>query len=204
MRNKLQHAASATIVIVVVLELTVIIGTWIGSAMFSITNVRSLLSAEGVRWYVGAYSDVLATPYLIWILLAGLTYGIVSNSKVVDALQAQLRRERMEFIDRLSLHAAQILFAFILMLIMYLVCAPHAVLLSATGRIYGSSFSSGIMPLLTMLLTIPSLTYALGSSKFKSITDIFNAMVHGVTKTVPLIILYIFVMHLIMTVQYIY
>lgn len=192
--------AAAVIVLAAFCELMVIVGSWIGSAMSASQNVTSLLSAEGMRWYIGSFANILATPYLVWIILVGMSLGIVADSGIVDALRCQIRGERREFIERLSLNAAEVLAAVIVAVVMFLIFAPHAVLLSATGTISDSSFSAGIVPIMAFLFSAPSLVYGLCASKFKSATAIFYAIKKGVTKMVPVIILYIFVTHLAITV----
>ena len=192
--------AAAIMVFAAFCELMVIVGSWIGSAMSASQNITSLLSAEGVRWYIGSFADILATPYLVWIILVGITLGVVSGSGIVDALRCQIRGGRQEFIERLSLNAAEVLAAVIVAVVLFLICAPHAVLLSATGTISDSSFSAGIVPIMAFLFSAPSLVYGLCASKFRSATSIFYAIKKGVTKMVPVIVLYIFVTHLAITI----
>lgn len=203
MRNRFQTIASFLVLAVVVLELMLIVGSWLGSAVTTSLSIRSLLSAEGVRWYLGAYSEVMATPVLVWLLSVGIAYGLLLRSELLNAMLRSLRSEPMGYFERLSLRATSVVFCSLVGVVIFITFAPHAVLLSATGTISNSSFSAGIVTIVGFLLSITALTYGLCASQFKSLNSIFDAMVYGVTQMVPLVILYLFIAHLILTIGYV-
>jgi aminobenzoyl-glutamate transport protein len=62
-----------------VAESVLIIVSWLLSAM-RLEGVRSMLSSEGIRWFVGGFSDIVANPLLAWLLLALIAVGSVVQS----------------------------------------------------------------------------------------------------------------------------
>ena len=54
--------------VLVLAEVMLVILSWLLSATM-MEGVRSLLSSEGIRWFVGSYSAMMASPLLVWLLL---------------------------------------------------------------------------------------------------------------------------------------
>ena len=50
------------------LQILLILVSWIVSSATQQTYVHSLLSSEGIRWFMGRFSENLATPVLVWLL----------------------------------------------------------------------------------------------------------------------------------------
>lgn len=201
LKKKFITISSLIVLCIVICELILIVGSWLGSATSH--HVTSLLSAEGVRWYVGSYSEVLSKPFLVWMLSVGIAFGIVWRSNIFPSLIRLFRSEQMEYIERLSIRASLVVLGCLVAVVLFLIFAPHAVLLSATGTISNSSFLSGFVTIASFVFSITALTYGLCASKFKTLVNVFEAMVDGVKEIVPFIILYLFIAHLILTIQYI-
>ena len=51
-----------------ILQLLLVILSWLLSAM-RVEGVRSLLSGEGIRWFIGGFTGMLLQPLLAWLLL---------------------------------------------------------------------------------------------------------------------------------------
>ena len=49
-------------------EAVLILLSWILSAM-RVDGVRSLLSGEGIRWFFGTFTSMVASPWLAWLVL---------------------------------------------------------------------------------------------------------------------------------------
>jgi len=204
MKNKLHISAAVIIVASFISEVLAIVGSWIITSMDTDSGMQSLLSAEGVRWYIGSYADVLAKPLLVWILLCGCAYGILKDSCIADILKRLYNKQPTEYIERMALQASCIVGILIVIAVLLLVIGPHVILLSATGTISNSSFSEGIVPIAVFLLTAIGITYGYCSSKFRGVVELFDACIKGVTTIVPVLILYIFIVHLYMTIGHIF
>ena len=60
-------------------QILLIFVSWVLDAM-QWCEVNSLLSASGIRWFLSTYSDNMASPVLIWILLVACAYGAIKHS----------------------------------------------------------------------------------------------------------------------------
>ena len=161
--------------------------------MFPTLPVRSLLSSEGIRWFLGQYTSNLASPLLVWLVLSGMTYGALRSSGLSRAI---MYFSNISYRQRFALKvvvAELIFFAIVLFLMTFL---PQAILLSVTGELFPSSFSRSLIPIACFLLTLFSITYGLINASFSSLTDIFNSLTSGITATSPWLVIYVFVIQL--------
>ena len=182
-----------SIFIFIVLQILVILGSWFVTVVFPTLPVRSMLSSEGIRWFLGQYTSNLASPLLVWIVLAGMTYGALRSSGLSRAI---MHFSNISYRQRFALKvvvAELILFAIVLFLMTFL---PQAILLSVTGELFPSSFSRSLIPFVCFLLTLFSITYGLINASFSSLTDIFNSLTSGITATSPWLVIYVFVIQL--------
>lgn len=184
---------ASSIFIFIVLQILVILGSWFVTVMFPTLPVRSLLSSEGIRWFLGQYTSNLASPLLVWLVLSGMTYGALRSSGLSRAI---MYFSNISYRQRFALKvvvAELIFFAIVLFLMTFL---PQAILLSVTGELFPSSFSRSLIPIACFLLTLFSITYGLINASFSSLTDIFNSLTSGITATSPWLVIYVFVIQL--------
>ena len=182
-----------SIFIFIVLQILVILGSWFVTVVFPTLPVRSMLSSEGIRWFLGQYTSNLASPLLVWLVLAGMTYGALRSSGLSRAI---MHFSNISYRQRFALKvvaAELIFFAIVLFLMTFL---PQAILLSVTGELFPSSFSRSLIPFVCFLLTLFSITYGLINASFSSLTDIFNSLTSGITATSPWLVIYVFVIQL--------
>lgn len=182
-----------SIFIFIVFQILVILGSWFVTVVFPTLPVRSMLSSEGIRWFLGQYTSNLASPLLVWLVLAGMTYGALRSSGLSRAI---MHFSNISYRQRFALKvvvAELILFAIVLFLMTFL---PQAILLSVTGELFPSSFSRSLIPFVCFLLTLFSITYGLINASFSSLTDIFNSLTSGITATSPWLVIYVFVIQL--------
>ena len=131
-------------------EALLIILSWILSTTMT-EGIRSLLSSEGIRWFFGSFTSVIASPLLVWLLLALIAIGSLQKS----GLTAWQRNYR----DRLALRVATVSLLIYLGLIALLTFPPHAILLSATGNLFPSAFSRSLVPIIAFgICVFPSPT----------------------------------------------
>lgn len=178
-------------VTLIVLLITLVVGSWIVSAVMPEMGINSMLSGEGIRWYVGHLTDILATQYLVWIILLAMSIGVTRESCIVKVIATVAHRQHIEYHERLGLHAAAIGACILTAVIIYLIAAPNAVLLGATGRLIPSAFAMGLVPIISFFLTLISGIYGFTAGVFTSLTSFITAMCHGISAMTPIIIIYV-------------
>ncbi|WP_195252793.1 AbgT family transporter [Hoylesella timonensis] len=182
-----------SIFIFIVLQILVILGSWFVTVVFPTLPVRSMLSSEGIRWFLGQYTSNLASPLLVWLVLAGMTYGALRSSGLSRAI---MHFSNISYRQRFALKvvvAELVFFAIVLFLMTFL---PQAILLSVTGELFPSSFSRSLIPIVCFLLALFSITYGLINTSFSSLTDIFNSLTSGFTAISAWLVIYVFVIQL--------
>ena len=163
-------------------EALLIILSWILSTTMT-EGVRSLLSSEGIRWFFGSFTGIIASPLLVWLLLALIAIGSVQKS----GLTAWKRHYR----DRLALRVATVSLLIYLTLIALLTFLPHAILLSATGDLFPSAFSRSLVPIIAFGTCELSITYGVVSGRLKSLSSVIHSLSYGIEKGAVLLVLYI-------------
>ena len=163
-------------------EALLIILSWILSTTMT-EGIRSLLSSEGIRWFFGSFTSVIASPMLVWLLLALIAIGSLQKS----GLTTWQRNYR----DRLALRVATVSLLIYLGLIALLTFPPHAILLSATGTLFPSAFSRSLVPIIAFGICVFSITYGVVSGRLKSLSSIIHAMSFGIERGAVLFVLYI-------------
>ena len=157
--------------------------SWLLSAVYPSSGLRSLLSGEGLRWFMGHFTDLLSTPVLIWIVLCTMAWGCLWHSRLLHR-PANYRESR-------ALMIALLLLAVVVLLMLSLTLAPQAILLSAVGGLWPSPFSSSLVPVVAFTTIIVSATYGLISGRFRGVADVYNALLQGVRMGAPLLLFYV-------------
>ena len=178
-------------------ELLLVLVSWLLSAMPSVT-VRSLLTGEGVRWLIGRMCDCIASPMLVWILMAGMAWGCLRGCGLLSRKTTSSQHDRTAFISMLVL---LVLYVGGLLL---LIAVPHAVLLSATGSLFPSPFSAGLVPVIALGTTLAAMAYGIASGRFASLTDIYNSLLLGIRSFAPLVLFYILIVQIYHTMIFVF
>ena len=76
--------------VLLIAEGMLVIVSWLLSATM-MEGVRSLLSSEGIRWFFGSYTDMMASPLLVWLLLMLSALGCLQQSGVVGLFSQEGR-----------------------------------------------------------------------------------------------------------------
>lgn len=182
-----------SIFIFIVLQILVILGSWFVTVMFPTLSVRSMLSSEGIRWFLGQYTSNLASPLLVWLVLAGMTYGALRSSGLSRAI---MHFSNISYRQRFALKVVVAELIFLAIVLFLMTFLPQAILLSVTGELFPSSFSRSLIPFICFLLTLFSITYGLINASFTSLTDIFCSLTSGITAISPWLVFYVFVIQL--------
>ena len=183
MMEKVKKMLPYMALVLLVMQLLLMLGSWFYSAAFPMSGVRSLLSGEGMRWLLGHFSDIMATPVLVGLLLLSMGYGCLYKSGLL-CVNGSYRESRARMITLLLL-------LIIVGVMLLLVVVPHAVLLSATGTLWPSPFSASIIPVVAFSGVLLGAVYGIVSGHFTGLHDIFDSLLYGISMGAPLLLFYI-------------
>ena len=188
--------------ILLIAELTLILLSWILSAA-GMEGVRSLLSGEGVRWFVGDFARMVASPLLAWLLLSMMAVGSFLRSGLTSLWQED-RSRMMSYRDRTAFRVSLVLLVVYVAAILLLTVVPHAVLLSASGSLFPSPFSRSIIPIVAFGLALVSIAFGMMSGRIQLLSDILDALSYGIRRYAPLLVLYIFCIMLYQSLRFVF
>lgn len=184
--------------ILIVAELVLILISWFLAATMA-DDVHSLLSAEGIRFFFGNFTLMLQQPLLVWLLLLSMAYGCLVRSSLAQAFtQPAARRQRQ------ALRLVAALLVLIVAVVLLLTVMPHAVLLSATGRLWPSPFSRALVPVIAFSVILLSSAYGLTTRRFLSLTDVFQSLSWGIAQWAPLFMLYVLLQQLVESLRFVF
>lgn len=150
-----------------VLQVLLVLASWLVSAVMPDTSMRSLLSPEGIRWFFGHFTDNMAQPLLVWFILLYVAFNAYRRAGLQHAMSLLLKGERLMLRQRSALWLVLIVVGAIVAVIMMLIVLPNPLLASVTGSLFPSSFSSALIPILAFILFIGSVTYAMATGQFR-------------------------------------
>ena len=191
MRIKLPHIAFSLLAA----QLLLMLVSWLLSAAIPTSGVRSLLSSEGLRWFLGHFSDVLGTPLLLCLLLLLMAYGSLKNCGILQ-FKSSYRQSRALIITLL-------LFVVYVGVIVLLVMIPHAVLLSATGSLWPSPFSAAVVPLFAFGVTLLSTVYGYVAGSYRNMSDVYQSLIDGIRCGAPWLLFYVLLGQIYYSLQFI-
>ena len=192
MRIKLPHISFSLLAA----QLLLMLVSWLLSAAIPTSGVRSLLSSEGLRWFLGHFSDVLGTPLLLCLLLLLMAYGCLKRCGILHFKSSY--RQNRALIITLSL-----LFVYVGVIVL-LVMMPHAVLLSATGLLWPSPFSAAIVPMLAFGTTLLCAVYGYVAGTYCNMSDVYQSLISGIREGAPFLLFYVLLGQLYYSLQYIF
>ena len=181
--------------VLVMAEVVLILASWLLSMMMT-NGVRSLLSGEGIRWFLGHCVDVLQQPLLIWILLLAMSFGALQKCKLFS--------KGVRYRERLALRVAIIACLVYVGIVVALTFIPHAILLSATGQLTYSPFSRAFIPLLAVGMLLVALAYGFTARTFSSLSAACDAVLYGLARSAPLLLIYVLGMQLYQSYLYVF
>ena len=180
--TKVLNAASACLAALIVV---VVIASWVVAALSADMTVRSLLSSEGVRWLFASFTTNIASPLLVWLILLAMAYGTVVRSAFGSDFLASRRGRPLSYRQKYAYRIVLILFTFLFVTMLLLTMLPHALLLSVTGHLFPSSFSSSLVPGLSFTVIISAAAYGIVSGRFTGITDVLESFSRGIASAAP-------------------
>ena len=176
-------------------QVLLVLASWLWTAANPETLSRSLLSAEGIRWFFGRFSSNVSSYVLVYLLVGSIAYGTMKKSGLLEYRGIEYR-QRVAF--RVVLF--ELLVAVLLMVTLALL--PHAILLNVMGGLYPSSFSQSFLPYVALVMTVVSCTYGLMSGRLDGFQTVFSAMSWGIGSAAPLFVLYLLLAQLVCSLLY--
>ena len=183
--------AAVVAAILVAAQVLLVIVSWMISTVMPALGVRSLLSAEGIRWFFGHFVDNIASPLMLWIVLLCIAFGSLKASGLQSAMAMIGKGNRLTSRCKYALWMALVTFLCIVAVVIVLTCLPHAILLSTMGNLFPSSFSVSIVPIVAFAILLPSVVYGSISGVLPTLTTLFRAVAEGLPCLCPLLLLYI-------------
>lgn len=187
--------------LLIVLQLLLILASWLLSAWNPESGVRSLLSGEGLRWLLGGYAHRVVSPFLGVMVLVAVGWGAVLSSGLWHSL---LHFRRCGYRERSALrHAFCALLAIWIVLVIFLLPQPTQ-LLSATGSLFPSPLIRSIPLLVCLSLSLPSLVYSVISDSTCTARRLYALLFYGLRRSIPWLFLYVLVYQLYVTVCFVW
>ena len=182
-------------VAVIIVNIAVVMLSWLVTAIMPDCGLRSLLSAEGVRWTVGYFADHQQTPLLIWMLLLAIAFGTLSKSGLYDVLKQLLlrrvSRHELRYRQRFALQMAVLMFVLLVAVVVLMTCVSQAALMSITGSLANGVFPKSVVPLVAFAVSLVSVVYGYFSGTLSSLDAVFQSLHYGIRVAAPYLLLYV-------------
>jgi p-aminobenzoyl-glutamate transporter AbgT len=189
MRNCLiQKIFVYTTLALIFLQVGIIIGSWIAAAAMPESSIRSLISGDGIRWFLGMFTNNVGTPVLVWIILIGFAFGSLNNSGLANIL---IKRNSINARIKFGLKLVVVEVICFIIIILLLTITPHAILLSVTGTLFPSSFTRSLIPVLAFAIIIFSLSFGIATGKIVNLVECFSALISGINLLSPIFLVYV-------------
>lgn len=205
MKKEWLHRVSGWLgALLLVLQVMLFLVSWLVAAVMPGASVHSLLAGDGVRWFVGRFVENVSTPLLVWLLLSAFAWGVLKRSGLLPTLKqlfgnsthSQSAHRHLPFRERYGLSIVLIELVVAVLAVVLLTAIPHAALLSATGHLFPSSFSRGLVPMVCFFVSVMAASFGLATGRFRSWADVFGALSSGVADWLPLWLLYVLAVQL--------
>lgn len=198
MKNKLPYVALALGIAMLILTLL----SWIITAVMPDIAMRSLLSAEGIRWFFGHFAENMATPLLVWLVLGTVAYGANMNGGLL--LKIRHIRGGHSYRERIALRIVAVEVVIFFLILALLTLVPQAILLSVTGSLFPSSFSQSIILSMCFILTVMGATYGIVSGRYHSVNDVFRSLISGFHECSSLFLFYVLAAELYFSIRFVF
>lgn len=158
----------------------VIVFSWIVSSVNPSLPIRSMISEEGVRQFMGGFAYCLASPLLVWLVLCSIAWGTFRYSGFCDAILCVYRGRPITYREKHALIISAIFFIVFCIVIISLTFVPHAVLLEVTGELCPSAFTAGAVPLFAFIVIVLSLSYGISCGKLGDLYQVYKTLYVGI------------------------
>lgn len=204
-----------TVLVLVTAQLALILLSWLITAAFPELPIRSLLSSEGVRWFFGSFTANQLTPLLAWFITAAMAVGACVRSRLWAAFCTKMSgllhrrdstdgRQGLHYRERIGLRLALAEFMVYVVIMLLITVVPHAILLSVTGELFPSAFSSSLIPSLSFVFIVMSLSYGVASGTVDSVARMHRVLVGGLEAGARIVPAYVIGVQLYMSLLYVF
>lgn len=194
MRFSLKNNIYWASLVLAILQIALVLTSWLLTAAMPDMPYRSLLNPSGIRWFLHNYSVKMSSPLLLHMILVAVAIGSFVNGGLWSALNQLFTKKRSEITSQQSFGLTTALGLLIIevLVLLALTFLPNAILLSITGKIYPSSLSEGIVPILAFMVISISIAYSLFSGRFHSVYEVGESMTSACEWLMPFLLLYLF------------
>ena len=183
--------------LLILAQIVLVLASWLITAAMPDVFPRSLLSPEGIRWFFGTFTANLQSPWLVWLLLISIAWGTLQASGL-------LNYDHKVYRQRNALRLVCLEFVLFIGVMLLLTLIPHAILLNVMGGYASSSFSRSILPYICFMIIVMAQSFGVVSQRLNGIEAMGEAMADGVRLFAPLFIIYILVIQLYSSVDYLF
>ena len=191
-------------VILIIAQLALVLLSWIVVSIIPSLALKSLLSGEGIRWFLGSFSDNIANPSLAWLVLCAMAYGVCVRSGLYKALFVLMGGGALAHRQRHALYWSFAVFVILALAMSLLVFIPHSMLLGVTGGFYPSPLCKSVVPLLAFFFLSTSFAYGISFGAYNGVGDIFKGLYYGVAVLSPLFPVYVLCIQLFCSVCFVF
>lgn len=176
-------------------QIAIMLAAWLLTAAWPEDFTRSLLSAEGIRWFFGKFQDNLASPILVWLVVLSIAYGSYRKSRI-------RAYDKREYRQRFAMSVAIFEVVIFVVAMLALTVLPHAILLNVMGGLVPSSFSQSIIPYCAFAITVVCCSFGLISGSIKGVEGVFRVLTSGIESGAPFFVIYVFAAQLLCSILY--
>lgn len=188
-------------IVLAISQMVIVLFSWIVSSVAPTLSCRSILSGEGLRWFLGSFVDNISSPLLVWLILLAIAYGSCVHSGLKDAFITFRKSDyRQRHAVSVSITAAVV----ILLIFSLLSFVPHAMLLGVSGSLFPSAFSSALIPVLAFVVVVSSIIYGIACGRYLTVKETFKSIYVGYYMFAPVFPIYIMAVQLYYSVCYVF
>ena len=174
-----------------------VLSSWLLTAAMPEDFSRSLLSAEGIRWFMGRFALNMSSVWLVWLLLFSIAWGAVRGCGV-------LHFDSHSYPHRLGMYWMVGELVVFIGILLALTLPSHAILLNVMGGLLSSSFTHCLVPYVCFALVVMSVSYGVMSEQLQTIDAIYLLLIDGIRRAAPLFLYYLLVMQLLQSVSFLF
>lgn len=198
MNNRLLKIISYLTVILALCQVLLILVSWFITSAMPDLSMHSMLSSEGIRWFMGQFTYNIASPFLALITVTSIAYGCLVSSGLLDI------KRHMDIRQRFAIRLVSLEVMIFVAIIALLTMVPHAVLLNIDGHILSGNFLMCMISYISFAILVISSTYSISIRRISSISSLFVFMCGGIKKAAPIYVIYILAAQLYYSVLFVF
>lgn len=171
-----------------ILQLCLLLFSWLITAAWPDAPLRSLLGSEGIRWFFGKLPDCIQHSGIVSLLMLCMAIGSLRKSGLAQGLRYW---HHSDIRERTALRFVLGELIMVCVAIFFLTCIPHAILLSVSGTLLPSVYAESIVPTLSFVICTFSITYGLICNRLHNVSDCCRCIYYGISWLSSVIALYV-------------